>query len=102
MRYAERNLPIVGFPAPPATRTIVVPNVVGRTLANAQKMLVSSGFSVAVNTTPSKRAPGTVVSESPTAGNTVETGTLIKLTVSGTSPSPSPSPSPTGVTPVPS
>ncbi|HJT38046.1 MAG TPA: PBP1A family penicillin-binding protein [Actinomycetota bacterium] len=99
MRYAERDLPIAGFPAPPAARTAVVPNVVGRPLADAQKMLVSSGFSVAVSTIPSMKAAGTVVSESPNAGKTVETGTLITLQVSGTSPAPSPSP--TGVSPAP-
>ena len=98
MRFAEQNLPIVGFPAPPPSRSVEVPNVVGQQSADAQKTLEAAGFSVTVNVVKSPKPPGTVLSETPAPGTTADTGTLITLAVSGTPappPSPSPTPSPT-------
>jgi len=93
MRYAEKNLPVIGFPAPPSSRSLPVPNVVGQTAADAQKTLEAAGFSVKVTIVKSPKPSGTVLTETPKAGTTLEAGTLITLTVSG-NPAPAPSPSP--------
>ena len=93
MRYAEKNLPVVGFPAPPSSRSLPVPNVVGQTAADAQKTLEAAGFSVKVTIVKSPKPSGTVLTETPKAGTTLEAGTLITLAVSG-NPAPAPSPSP--------
>ena len=93
MRYAEKNLPVVGFPAPPSSRSLPVPNVVGQTAADAQKTLEAAGFSVKVTLVKSTKPQGTVLTETPKAGTTLEAGTLITLAVSG-NPAPTPSPSP--------
>ncbi|HEV2685670.1 MAG TPA: PASTA domain-containing protein, partial [Actinomycetota bacterium] len=98
MRYAEAELPVVGFPAPPPVRSATIPNVVGRHVADAQKALQAAGFSVQLNVVKSAKAVGTVLNETPKAGTSADVGTLITLTVSGNpapSGTPSPSPSPT-------
>ena len=100
MRYAERSLPIVGFPAPPPARSAAVPDVVGKQVSDAKKALEALGFSVEIDVVKSSKPDGTVISETPKAGTHSERGTRITLTVSGTpAPSPtatpSPSPSPT-------
>jgi penicillin-binding protein 1A len=97
MRYAHRNLPVEQFPPPPAVKQVKIPNVVGQPIADAQKALEAAGFSVTVNVVKSAKPDGTVVSEAPAAGKTVESGTMITLGVAGT-PTPSPSPSPSAST----
>jgi len=93
MRYAEKDLPVVGFPAPPSSRSLPLPNVVGQTAADAQKTLEAAGFSVKVTIVKSPKPSGTVLTETPKAGTTLEAGTLITLAVSG-NPAPAPSPPP--------
>ena len=94
MRYAEQNLPVVGFPAPPPVRSLAVPNVVGKQATDAHKALEALGFSVTIDVVKSPKPAGTVLSETPTAGTTSEMGTRIVLNVSG-SPAPAPSATPT-------
>ena len=67
--------------------------VVGKSAADAQKTLEAAGFSVTIKLAKSPKQPGTVLTESPNAGATLEAGSIITLTVSGT-PAPAPSPSP--------
>jgi penicillin-binding protein 1A len=100
MKFAERDLPVVGFPAPPPVRSAAIPNVVGQQAADAKKALEALGFVVTVDVVRSPKPAGTVLSETPTAGTTSERGTRITLAVSGAPPpaataTPSPSPSPT-------
>ena len=99
MRFAHRALPVEGFPAPPGSITATLPDVVGEDIAAARKLLEAAGFSVKVTIVPSKQPDGRVLSESPKGGATLEAGSLVSLTVSGTPPQPSPraspSPSPT-------
>src|SRR5579864_5503761 len=100
MRYAEQNLAVVGFPAPPPVRSVAVPNVVGQQSVDAKKTLEASGFSVTIDLVKSPKPAGTVLIETPTAGTTSEMGTRITLVVSGnpapaSSATPTPSPSPT-------
>jgi penicillin-binding protein 1A len=94
MRYAEQNLPVVGFSAPPPVRSLAIPNVVGKQAADAQTTLEALGFSVAIDVVKSPKPAGTVLSETPTAGTTSEIGTRITLSVSG-NPTPAPSATPT-------
>jgi penicillin-binding protein 1A len=98
MRFAHRDLPVAGFPSPPPAKSIPVPDVVGQDVADAQKTLEAAGFSVKITLVKSSKPQGTVLTESPKAGTTAESGTMITLTASGT-PAPSPQPSPSGTAP---
>jgi penicillin-binding protein 1A len=98
MRFAHRDLPVAGFPSPPPAKSIPVPDVVGQNVADAQKTLEAAGFSVKITLVKSSKPQGTVLTESPKAGTTAESGTMITLTASGT-PAPSPQPSPSGTAP---
>jgi penicillin-binding protein 1A len=100
MRFAHRDVPVAGFPAPPPAKSISVPDVVGQSATDAQRTLEAAGFSVTVSPKVSSKPQGTVLTETPKAGTTVESGTMITLTVSGT-PAPSPQPSPSGTAPPP-
>jgi penicillin-binding protein 1A len=101
MRFAEHDLAVVGFPAPPPSKSIPIPDVVGQNVADAQKTLEAAGFSVTVTLVKSSKPDGTVLTETPKAGQTVEDGTMITLTASG-NPTPSPSSSASGAAPSPS
>jgi beta-lactam-binding protein with PASTA domain len=98
MRFAHHDLPVAGFPPPPPAKSIPVPDVVGKNVSDAQKTLEAAGFSVKITLVKSSKPQGTVLTESPKAGTTAESGTLITLTASGT-PAPSPQPSPSGTAP---
>jgi len=99
MRFAEHDLPVAGFPAPPPSKSVPIPDVVGQNVADAQKTLEAAGFSVTVTLEKSSKPEGTVLTETPKAGQTVEDGTMVTLTASG---NPTPSPSASGATPSPS
>jgi len=66
---------------------VVVPNVVGLTLAQADTVLsevgLSSGISTAATKPSGASATGTVLAQAPTTGSRVSTGQVIQLTVSG-------------------
>ena len=42
------DLPVAGFPAPPPSKSIPIPDVVGQNVADARKALEAAGFSVTV------------------------------------------------------
>jgi eukaryotic-like serine/threonine-protein kinase len=76
---------------------VEVPNVVGRTEAQARTDLFNLGFEVAyapeVETT--EFAPGTVADQTPTGGEMAKKGSLVTLTLAkAPAPTPTPSPSP--------
>ncbi len=75
---------------------VEVPNVVGRTEAQARTTLFNQGFEVAydneVETT--EFAPGTVVDQTPTGGESAKKGSLVTLTLAK-APAPTPTPTPT-------
>jgi serine/threonine protein kinase len=73
-----------------------VPNVVGRTQEEAVRLIQEAGFkpSVVLSNDPSQPA-GTVISQSPTSGQTQPKGTIITIVVSNYTPAPSPTPTPT-------
>lgn len=67
-----------------APELIIVPSVIGKTVTEATEALVGAGFEVA---TPAKQASseplGEVLSQEPNAGSKSETGSLVRLTISG-------------------
>jgi serine/threonine-protein kinase len=75
---------------------VEVPNVVGRTEAQARTDLFNLGFEVAyapeVETT--EFAPGTVADQTPVGGENAKKGSLVTLTLAK-APAPTPTPTPT-------
>jgi eukaryotic-like serine/threonine-protein kinase len=60
-----------------------VPRVLGLQLASAKQLLTSRGLTVDVRQTPSSRARGTVLAQSPGAGAHVRQGASVLLVVAG-------------------
>ncbi|MCU0263073.1 MAG: Stk1 family PASTA domain-containing Ser/Thr kinase [Candidatus Nanopelagicales bacterium] len=81
---------------------VTVPNVVGRTEAQARTDLFNQGFEVAyapeVETT--EFAPGTVIDQTPEGGQSAKKGSLVTLTLAK-APVPTPTPTPTPTPSVP-
>jgi beta-lactam-binding protein with PASTA domain len=82
-----------------------VPNVVGRQEGPARRILEQRGFSVSVERdTETPAEPGTVLEQSPGAGETLGQGSTVTITVSdfvSESPEPTPTPTPTEEPPTP-
>jgi membrane peptidoglycan carboxypeptidase len=91
MRFAHRGLAIEEFPKAPKEARVEVPDVVGKTLGEATKILEDAGFTVEVE----KDASGKVTSQSPEAGEKVGEGSTVVLSTSGGGDEPTPTPSPT-------
>jgi serine/threonine-protein kinase len=74
----------VGFTVSKGPRPITVPNVVGKSLADARETLVAVGFAVASPTYAyDERVPaGRVIRTSPTAGTTAHAKDTVAVTVS--------------------
>jgi beta-lactam-binding protein with PASTA domain len=63
--------------------TALVPTVIGKQQADARAILTKAGFTVAIKTFPSKNTPaGIVFEESPPAGERVDKGSTVTLSVS--------------------
>ncbi|MDD5748459.1 MAG: PBP1A family penicillin-binding protein [Actinomycetota bacterium] len=62
--------------------TNVVPNVVGMNQSSAKELLTQSGYSVSVTQQSSAQSPGTVVSQTPSAGTRLAPGRSVTITVS--------------------
>jgi serine/threonine-protein kinase len=79
-----------------------VPDVVGKDEGTARNMLEQAGFTVpsAQEQESADKPPGTVLSQSPSAGETSRLGSTITLVVATAPPTPSETPTPTG-TPTP-
>jgi eukaryotic-like serine/threonine-protein kinase len=75
---------------------VEVPNVVGRTEAQARSTLFNQGFEVdyATEVVTDQFAPGTVVEQSPEGGTLAKKGSLVTLTLAK-APEPTPTPTPT-------
>ena len=61
--------------------TALVPNVVGDTQAEAQQLLLNSGYLVQVDPIARGSVPDTVLNESPSAGSRLALGTKVVLEV---------------------
>ncbi|HEV8683187.1 MAG TPA: PBP1A family penicillin-binding protein [Actinomycetota bacterium] len=82
MLTAMRGLPALGFPPPPPPTYALVPNVVGKKLERAEKLLAKANFTAEGERVNSTEPAGTVVGQSPGAGSRVEAGSLVTLEVS--------------------
>ena len=96
----------------PATVNIVVsagptsismPNLIGRTYADARRTIESLGLQVGSVTVDSMslQPPDRISSQSPDAGRTVSSGTRVALSVAGKAPIPEPTPLPAAPVPSP-
>jgi serine/threonine-protein kinase len=65
-------------------REVAVPNVVGKPRGEAEKLLEDEGLKMKVrNSAPHDKVPADAVSEqSPTAGTTVKTGQVVRVSLS--------------------
>jgi eukaryotic-like serine/threonine-protein kinase len=73
---------IVYSSGPPAKKSLDVPNVVGKSQADATSILRSDGFKVAVTQgTQAGAAPGSVINTSPTFGTPAPIGSTVTITV---------------------
>jgi membrane peptidoglycan carboxypeptidase len=76
------GVPAEGFPAPPPQETGKVPDVQGRGVAEAQRVLAEASFSSRIESVHSLRPEGTVVDQDPGGGASAQLGTLVTLRVS--------------------
>jgi beta-lactam-binding protein with PASTA domain len=75
---------------------VSVPNVVGQPQSQAVSALQQAGLKATTAQVPSSQAKGTVVAQSPVAGQTVSQGSSVRLNISkGPAPSPTTTPSTT-------
>jgi beta-lactam-binding protein with PASTA domain/predicted Ser/Thr protein kinase len=92
-----RSAPAQSAPAqPPASSGVVVPDLAGMPLAQAEEKLRAAGLQVGQisYTTDDRSAAGTVVSQSQAAGSHADSGTGVDLLVTQPSPSSPPPPTP--------
>jgi membrane peptidoglycan carboxypeptidase len=87
MMEALQGEPWVNFPPPPEGRPAApkaerVPNVVGKKLGEATKILRKAGYGVAVTQVANPAPKDQVVAQSPGGGSDAAKGTVVKLTVS--------------------
>jgi penicillin-binding protein 1A len=85
MTAALAGAPVIGFPAapkpPPPARTRV-PDVVGRTVQDAQVLLGQAGLRAEVREVPNSAPKGRVIRQNPPGGKEVPGGTSVTLLVS--------------------
>jgi 1A family penicillin-binding protein len=82
MLQAVRRLPVEDFPKPPAAATGEVPNVVGKYIDEAKKILADANFTALVEEVPSVKPAGEVVAQAPGAGASLELGSAVTVQVS--------------------
>jgi 1A family penicillin-binding protein len=82
MLGAVKGLPVEDFPTPPPAATADVPNVVGKTVDEAKKILADANFTTIVQEVPSLKPAGEVVAQDPAAGASAELGSAITIQVS--------------------
>jgi membrane peptidoglycan carboxypeptidase len=82
MTHVVAGMPVQGFPAPPPPETGKVPDVGGRPVGAAQKILADASFSSRIENVHSTRPEGTVVGQDPAGGVTAQLGALVTLQVS--------------------
>jgi serine/threonine-protein kinase len=78
---------------------VEVPDLVGSTEAQARSDISNAGLQVSVVQQESSQTAGTVLAQSPRAGDRARKGTLVTITVA--IPAPTPTPTPTAATPSP-
>ena len=79
-------------PLPPEPERVQVPDVEGRSVGVARRLLMDQGLAVSVSRRPSDQPPGTVTQQRPEAGRMRQPGALVKLVVAKPRPEPPPPP----------
>jgi membrane peptidoglycan carboxypeptidase len=85
MTAALAGAPVIGFPAapkPPPPAKTRVPDVVGRTVQDAQVLLGQAGLRAEVREVPNSAPKGRVIRQNPPGGKEVRGGTSVTLLVS--------------------
>ena len=77
-----QGYPVAEFPPPPRYPSDRVPDVVGRTLDDAEAVLADAEFTSTSQTVADWRPAGTVVAQNPPGGSEAPTGTQVLLSVS--------------------
>jgi membrane peptidoglycan carboxypeptidase len=98
MYRVMNGMPSLGFPAAPTPKRANVPNVVGKTQAQAEAVLRKAHFVPLVQTIDDAAPKGTVVSQSPSGGSSAELGTSVTINVSTGKPATKAVPTVTGLT----
>jgi eukaryotic-like serine/threonine-protein kinase len=80
---------------------VTVPNVVGNSEAQARSALSNVGLNVSVVSQSSEQTAGTVLAQSPNAGNKVSRGDTVTITIAVAPPTPTPASSSGGAVPNP-
>ncbi|MCA1726966.1 MAG: transglycosylase domain-containing protein [Actinobacteria bacterium] len=87
MIRASEGLPVTSFPAPPPLPSAEVPDVVGETQAEAERILGEANFTAVVEEKPALAPAGVVVQQDPPGGASVTAGSAVTIWVSnGTTP----------------
>lgn len=97
MQHVMSGMPALSFAAPPTPKKVSVPNVVGKTQAQATSVLKNAHFAPVVQTIDDAAPKGTVVAQSPGGGSAVELGTTVIIKVSTGKPATIPVPTVTGL-----
>jgi membrane peptidoglycan carboxypeptidase len=82
MARVMAGMPVQGFPAPPPPESGKVPDVGGRPVGAAQRILADASFSSRIEPVHSLRPEGTVLGQDPPGGATAQLGALVTLRVS--------------------
>jgi hypothetical protein len=91
LQFIVGTEPLLTCTTPTELQTVTVPSVIGLSQAAATALLEQAGFYVSVQIAVSTQPPGTVISQSPSAGTSEYQTSTITITVSKnetTTPSP--------------
>jgi penicillin-binding protein 1A len=97
MQHVMSGMPALSFPIPPVPKKATVPNVVGKTQAQATAVLKTAHFVPVVQTVDDVAPKGTVAAQSPGGGSSAELGTTVIIEVSTGKPATVPVPTVTGL-----
>jgi len=86
MQRVMAGMPPLSFATPPTPKKGNVPNVVGKTQAQATSVLKNAHFVPVIQTIDHAAPKGTVVAQSPGGGSAVELGTTVTIKVSSGKP----------------
>ena len=82
MNRVMQGMPPISFSAPPTPKKVSVPDVVGKTQAQATAALTKAHLVAVVQMIDDAAPKGTVLAQSPSAGSAADTGTSVIIKVS--------------------
>jgi membrane peptidoglycan carboxypeptidase len=97
MTHVMHGMPPISFTAPPTPKRANIPNVVGKTQAQAATVLRNAHFVPVAQPIDDAAPKGTVVSQSPSGGSSAELGTSVTIDVSTGKPATKAVPTVTGL-----